>query len=44
LVKYGGIKLLNRIMNLEGGNIPEEREETIVVTIHKSGDRDRCEN
>jgi len=49
LIKYGGNKLLNRIYELvrqiwEEECIPEEWKETIIVPIHKRGDRDRCEN
>jgi len=29
---------------LEEERIPEEWKETIIVPIHKIGDRDRCEN
>jgi len=29
---------------LEEERIPEEWKETIIVPIHKGGDRDRCEN
>ena len=28
----------------EGERVPEEWKETIIVPIHKRGDRDRCEN
>jgi len=49
LIKYGGNKLLNRIYELlrliwEEEKLPEEWKETIIVPIHKKGDRDRCEN
>jgi hypothetical protein len=49
LIKYGGNKVLNRMYELvrqiwEEESIPEERKETIVVPLHKRGDRDRCEN
>jgi hypothetical protein len=49
LIKYGGNKLLKRMYELvrqiwEEEMIPEERKETIIVPIHKRGDRDRCEN
>ena len=49
LIKYGGNKLLNRMYELvrqiwEEGRIPEEWKETILVPIHKRGDRDRCDN
>ena len=49
LIKYGGNKLLNRMFELvrqfwEEERIPEEWRETIIVPIHKSGDRDMCEN
>jgi len=49
LMKYGGNKLLNRMYELvrqiwEEERIPEEWKETIIVPIHKSGDRDSCEN
>jgi hypothetical protein len=42
-------KLLNRIYELVGQvwekeRIHEEWKETIIVPIHKRGDRDRCEN
>jgi len=48
-MKYGGNKLLNRVYEivrqiLEEERIPEEWKETIIVPIHKRGDRDRCEN
>ena len=40
---------MNRIYELvrqiwEEERIPEEWKETIIVPIHKRGDRDRCEN
>jgi len=49
LIKYRGNKLLNRMYELvtqtwEEERIPEERKETIIVPIHKRGDRDMCEN
>jgi len=49
LIKYGGDKLLTRVYELvrqiwEEERIPEEWKETIIVPIHKRGDRDRCEN
>jgi len=49
LIKYGGNKLLNRMYELvrqiwEEERLPEEWKETIIVPIHKRGDRDRCEN
>jgi len=49
LIKYGGNKLLNRMYELvrqiwQEERIPEEWKETIIVPIHKRGDRDRCEN
>jgi len=49
LIRYGGNKLLNRMYELlrqiwEEERIPEEWTETIIVPIHKTGDRDRCEN
>jgi hypothetical protein len=49
LIKYGGNKLLNRIYELVTQILVEERipevwKETIIVLIHKTGDRDRCEN
>jgi len=49
LIKYGGNKLLNRMYELvrqiwEEERISEEWKETIIVPIHKRGDRDRCEN
>ena len=49
LIKYGGNKLLNRMYELvtqiwEEERIPEEWKKTIIVPIHKRGDRDRCEN
>jgi uncharacterized protein YqeY len=49
LIKYGGDKLLNRMYELvrhiwEEERIPEEWKETIIVPIHKRGDRDRCED
>ena len=48
-IKYGGNKLLNRIYGLvrqiwEEERIPEEWNETIIVSIYKKGDRERCEN
>jgi len=49
LIKYRGNKLLTRMYELvrqiwvEEG-ILEEWKETIIVPIHKRGDRDRCEN
>ena len=47
--RYGGNKLLNRMYELvrqiwEEERIPEEPKKTIIVSIHKRGDRDRCEN
>ena len=44
LIKYGGNKLLNRMYKLvrqiwEEERIPEEWKETIIVPIHKRGDR-----
>jgi hypothetical protein len=49
LIKYRGYKLLNRIYELvrqfwEEERIPAEWKETIIVSIHKRGDRDKCEN
>jgi sorting nexin-29 len=49
LIKYGGNKLLNRMYELvrqiwEEERIDEDWKETIIVPIHKRGDRDRCEN
>ena len=51
LIKYGGDKLLNRIYELlavrqisEEKRTREEWKETIIVSIHKRGDRDGCEN
>jgi len=49
LIKYEGNKLLNRIYELvrqvwEEKRIPEEWKETIIVPIHKRGDRDNSEN
>ena len=49
LIKYGGYRLLNRIYELvrqilEEERIPAEWKETIIVPIHKRGDRDKCEN
>ena len=49
LIKYRGNKLLNRVYELvrqiwEEERLPEEWNETIIVPIHKRGDRDRCEN
>jgi PHP family Zn ribbon phosphoesterase len=49
LIKYRGDILLNRIYEQvkkiwEEERIPEEWKETIIVPIHKRGDRDRCEN
>jgi hypothetical protein len=49
LIKYRGNKLLNRMHELvtqtwEEEWIPEEWKETIIIPIHKRGDRDRCEN
>jgi len=49
LIKYGGNKLLNRMYELvrqiwEEERIAEEWKDTIIVPIHKRGDRDRCEN
>ena len=48
-MKYGGNKLLNRIYELGRQiwgeeRIPEKWKETIIVSIYKTGDRDRCEN
>ena len=48
LIKYRGNKLLNRIYEpvrqiWEKERIPEWNK-TIIVPIHKKGDRDRCEN
>jgi len=44
VIKYRGNKLLNRIYELvrqiwEEERIPEEWKETIIVPIHKRGDR-----
>jgi len=49
LIRYGGNKLLKRMYELlrqiwAEERIPEEWTETIIVPIHKTGDRDRCEN
>jgi len=49
LIKYGGNELLNRMYELvrkiwEEERIPEEWKETIIVPIHKRGDRDSCKN
>jgi hypothetical protein len=49
LIKYRGNTLLNRIYELvrpdwEEERILEEWQETIIVPIHKRGDRERCEN
>jgi hypothetical protein len=49
LIKYGGYKLLNNIYELVRQIRKEERrpagwKETIIVPIHKTGDRDKCEN
>jgi len=49
LIKYGGNKPLNRMYELvrqswEEERIPEEWKETMIVPIHKRGDRDRREN
>jgi len=49
LIKYRGNKLLNKIYELvrqiqEEERVCEEWKETIIVPIHKRGDRDRCEN
>ena len=49
LIKYGGNKLLNRIYELVRQIWEEERKleewkETIMVPIHKRGDRERCED
>jgi hypothetical protein len=46
---YGGNKLSNRIYELvrqirKEESIPAEREETVTVPFHKTGDRDKCEN
>ena len=48
LIKYRENKLLNRIYELvrqiwEEERMPEEQKETIIVPIHKKGDRDTCE-
>jgi len=48
-MKYGGNKQPNGIYELvrqiwEEERIPEEWKGTIIVPIHKRGDRDRCEN
>jgi len=49
LIKYRENKLLNIIYEVvrqiwEEERIPEERKETIVVPMHKKGDRDKCKN
>jgi len=49
LIKYRRNKLLNRMYDLvrqmwEEERIPEEWKETIIVPLHKRGDRDRCDN
>ena len=49
LIKYRGVKLLNRMYELvrqiwEEVRISEKWKETIIVPIHKRGERDRCEN
>jgi hypothetical protein len=49
LIKYGGYKPMRRIYELvkqiwEEERIPAEWKETIIVPIHKRGDRDKCEN
>jgi len=49
IIKYGGNNLLNRIYELvrqiwKEERIPKEWTETVIVPIHKRGDRDRCEN
>jgi len=49
LINYGVNKLLNRMYEVvrqiwEEERIPEEWNKTIIVPIHKRGDRDRCEN
>jgi len=49
VIKYRGNKLLNRMYELvrqswEEERIPEEWKETMIVPIHKRGDRDRHEN
>ena len=49
LIKYEGNNLLNRMYELgrqilEGERIPQDWKETIIVPIHKRGDRNRCEN
>ena len=49
LLKYGGNKILNRIYELVGQilkeeRIPEEWKETTIVPTYKTGDRERCEN
>ena len=49
LIKYGGNKLLNSMYELvrqvwEEERMPEEWKETIIIPIHKRGDRDRCAN
>ena len=49
LIKYGGDKLLNRMYELvrqiwEEERIPEEWKETVIVPIHKRGDKNRCED
>jgi len=48
LIKYGGIKLLNRMYELirqiwEEERIPEEWKEIIRVPIYKKGDRPKCQ-
>jgi hypothetical protein len=48
-IKYGGNKLFNRICELvrqiwEEERIPKECKETIIVLIHKKGDRAKYEN
>jgi hypothetical protein len=49
LIKCGGYKLMRRIYELvkqiwEEEIIPAEWKKTIIVPIHKRGDRDKCEN
>jgi hypothetical protein len=49
LTKYGEYRLLNRIYEQvrqiwEEERIPAEWKETIIVPMHKRGDRDKCEN
>jgi hypothetical protein len=49
LIRYGGNKLLNRMYELirqiwDDERIPEDWNETKIVSIHKRGDRDRCKN